>query len=1014
MKSPSYNGYWNVNDFPRLAGEADDTNRIQRAVNAALSILTMGGTNPLFLDTTTIARTVYFPGSPSPYIITQAAPAGYVPGVYLNGGNATGGSLPARPACRYIKITVTGTAAAGNLLSINATTNPDAASVSVSVTANANETNASIAGRAAMAINKFANGAFAWAMASTNEIYVYFPEYPTFSWVATSTGGIVVSSTSPVQYASGIVSDPRIRLVGDGLSATTFAIERSNARLFYAENCSNSSVTGDTLLEFRDFSVISPTFPNSASTISGVVALDINGISSKYQMSRVYIENINFLFRGGSSSTAIKLSAAQGNRIEKIKSSLTTTGIILDNVSDTVISDSFFSGGTGPAVRIIGRTGDPSTDLHLGEGIFLSNIDANGQSIGLHITDHSFGTATGCSFSTCETGAVISSRSRIQLSTSSPSNIGATTMTFASTANLFVGLRVLGSSAIPEGATIVGLTGTTVTLSAALTASVAAATLITFLNPNSRTEGWQFSSCQFGATLNMQWRTSSTSVSQQSTPTLKMYYTNGITVGMRPVAIGIPPTAVIVAIDGSTNTLTLSENLTQDIGINSLVTIQPLETINVPTSAVSSVGTAILTFVSTKGIFRGMPVELPGFIPDNSIVADVSGTTVTINSSLLATIPATARVKFTILSAQSLQTSSATAAGSSILHFAKASTTNLGLQVGMPIFGPYIDKNTFVTAIVPGDPEDLIYTSRPMPFDTVVAGAFVTFLRTSFLQLRTSAISSGTSLYFPATDVGGITAGMAVDCPNLQPMSRVRGVSISGGTATVTLSAGAVAASEVGTRVSFYPISAISLDESTQMMQFSGCYFFDSPIGLTVDLASGEGGGGYHVVNGGNFFGLPSGGIVIRDATSCAISGCNITQSNAGLITTHGGFHTVSGCNINEAAGSAGLLFLQSLTCTAMGNTVTNAQRGALLCGGGFHTIGSCTFNGNSEEDVFLMSTISINITAASCMSSFLNNAQSIRDDPTTSKIIVNGVIVSAPLTLVSQFPVVNGVQTFP
>jgi len=78
MATPISQPYWNVADFPRLSGESDDTNRIQRAVNAALSLLRLAPitVGQSVIDTQTVARVVYCPSNSIPYSLAQSVVGG--------------------------------------------------------------------------------------------------------------------------------------------------------------------------------------------------------------------------------------------------------------------------------------------------------------------------------------------------------------------------------------------------------------------------------------------------------------------------------------------------------------------------------------------------------------------------------------------------------------------------------------------------------------------------------------------------------------------------------------------------------------------------------------------------------------------------------------------------------------------------------------------------------------------------------------------------------------------------
>jgi hypothetical protein len=945
MATPIFQSYWNVADFPRLSGENDDTNRIQRAVNAALSLLRLapGTVGQSVIDTQTVARVVYCPSNSIPYSLAQSVVGGSK-GVLLDGGNATGGTLPQQPACTKVRISFGGTIVAGATLSLSATTVPNAASISVSITVLAGDTFAAIATRMCLTINAFANGAFAWAVvpatALTN-VDVYFPAYPVFAWSPAFSGATTISVGAPAPGASaGRVVDARIRIVGDGPSATIFSIGVNDGRAFHAPNCENSSQTGETLFDLSSFAVISPEYSNGTAP-TGVTGIELTGTSGPTrQISRVYLSDIDFVFRPNAGATGVKIATAQGNRLGRLKIVAAETGIWIDNSSDTTVIDCFISNGSGAAVKIVGRNWDPATNL--GEGVFISNIDSNGQAIGLQIEDQSFGTATGCSFSTCAIAGLVMGR---------------------------------------------GVTG-------------------------GRAEGWQFSGCQFGATLLTSWKSSATTNSPAGTPTLNMSSTNGLAVGMTPIATGIPASAVITNINSSTNVLTLSQNLTATIGVNAAIAIRDQGTRTVPATAAAAAGTTILTFASTAGLFVGMGVTNlnAATIPQFALVTAVTSTNVTLDRVLTGVGVAVGNlIEFTVANATTMLTSTTVAAGAPIPF---ATTAGMGLHVGMPVFGGSLDRDTFVTAIGPSS-----VTVAPVSIAAIGIGSAITFLRNSVLSIGSSAPSSGSAVFFSAGDVGGLSVGLSVYGLNVPKFTRIAQVTITGGTATVTLSNAPSATIPAGTKLQFRPASAASIDSNCTEIQFSGCYFFDAPVGIAISpWGTGAEGGGFHVIAGCSFIGLASAGIFVRNSGSCSISGISLATCGLGVVFAWGGFHSLTGSTLVDCQGGTAISMLGTVSCGSLGNTAVSSAGGLLMNGGGFHSIGSCSFNFNASGDIYAPSCAAAVMSAVTCLSNIARTPAipSISDDPYSYKLLVNGAVVSGTTTLLGFSPSVTAVQTYP
>lgn len=159
-----------------------------------------------------------------------------------------------------------------------------------------------------------------------------------------------------------------------------------------------SYMAGASLAELFEVSGIS----FDAVGLSGVTGIKIDGNTQSARASRLRVLDLEFW---GSFAVAVHLRYTANSTIDRVCATHCTTGILLENAGDTDVSNVRVQLGSGIGYKIIGGSGAYD------EGIRLIGCSTNGQAKGIDIAGQEWGLAAGCSFTTCEQGALTASGS---------------------------------------------------------------------------------------------------------------------------------------------------------------------------------------------------------------------------------------------------------------------------------------------------------------------------------------------------------------------------------------------------------------------------------------------------------------------------------------------------------------------------------------------------------------------------------------------------------------------------
>lgn len=203
-------------------------------------------------------------------------------------------------------------------------------------------------------------------------------------------GGVVVFPAG--DYLVGTLTIyPNVSIQGAGRRATTLIVSANSTTVF---NCTTSGVG----IEIRDLTI-------SNAAYSSVTAIKIYGPNDLSRVSNIYIENIELI---GDSTTemlaGIDLYYCVNVKISGVWMSDVEYGVYCNMCADVDILNTTVQLGSGPGFAIIGDGDDNS---HEDEGVRIIGCSTNGQNRGLTITDCSWGTVSGCSFTTAPNGAVV-------------------------------------------------------------------------------------------------------------------------------------------------------------------------------------------------------------------------------------------------------------------------------------------------------------------------------------------------------------------------------------------------------------------------------------------------------------------------------------------------------------------------------------------------------------------------------------------------------------------------------
>jgi len=218
----------------------------------------------------------------------------------------------------------------------------------------------------------------------------------------------------------------------------------------------------------------------------------------------------------------------------------------------------------------------------------------------------------------------------VTLTTSATAASG-TTLTFASTYWIGIGMTVSATN-VPAGTTVVAVNMTTVTLSNAITGSIASGSSIIFYD-----SGWAPQELY-------------TSAATATGAVLTFPSTAGLTIGMGANGSGLPAaslpsTATCFVVGLTLTTVTLSFPVSSAVASGTLITFTPpgtqswAMTINAP----SALGTNVLYVADTTNVFIGMRM-FHGFLFEGATVTATTPTSITVAGSLANNLTAGAAV----------------------------------------------------------------------------------------------------------------------------------------------------------------------------------------------------------------------------------------------------------------------------------------------------------------------------------------------------------------------------------
>lgn len=172
-------------------------------------------------------------------------------------------------------------------------------------------------------------------------------------------------------------------LVGAGIDATTLIPKVASIALISAV------ASGSTMLnlEIRNMQLA-----NAGK--AGITAVSLDGATPALRISDVRLHDL--LIVGCERGLAFRLVA--NSFVGRVFCALCATGFRFDTCADTNVSDCQAQNGGAAGFEIV------STHVREGEGYRLANCSTNGQGLGLTITGQDWGSAVGCSFTTCTVG----------------------------------------------------------------------------------------------------------------------------------------------------------------------------------------------------------------------------------------------------------------------------------------------------------------------------------------------------------------------------------------------------------------------------------------------------------------------------------------------------------------------------------------------------------------------------------------------------------------------------------
>ena len=185
-----------------------------------------------------------------------------------------------------------------------------------------------------------------------------------------------------------------VSIIGSGEYVTN--IQAASSNLPILQYVASSNVI--------DFKISNVSFVSGANT--SVVGISIYGSDANIRCSDVHIDNITV--SGAGFSQGIYLRFCANTTLSNIKMSQVVDGITIDICADTNMYNCNIQLGSGKGFLI---NGDATSLADRGtpndEGVRLTGCTTNGQNIGLQISNHDWGQAVGCSFTTSPGGSLI-------------------------------------------------------------------------------------------------------------------------------------------------------------------------------------------------------------------------------------------------------------------------------------------------------------------------------------------------------------------------------------------------------------------------------------------------------------------------------------------------------------------------------------------------------------------------------------------------------------------------------
>lgn len=202
------------------------------------------------------------------------------------------------------------------------------------------------------------------------------------------TAGTVIVPTGTYSLNT-VTLKPGVSLKGDGpLGVNLSAAANSTIILSYV--ASGSIQTGFTVSGLRFL----------CGAFTGCTAISIDGNTSAIRCSKVRIENVDI---EGAFDFGVVLRFCANTFINNVFCSGVADGVYIDNCADTDITSVKVQNGSNYGFYINGGGGA------FDEGVRLISCSTNGQTYGLGINGQDWGVASGCSFTTAPSGALVAS-----------------------------------------------------------------------------------------------------------------------------------------------------------------------------------------------------------------------------------------------------------------------------------------------------------------------------------------------------------------------------------------------------------------------------------------------------------------------------------------------------------------------------------------------------------------------------------------------------------------------------